>query len=120
MIKEDNVFRINSILRKKKNGKGTWESSIVGLMRETSTMYKKNIKVAIAHFPSNRDGPNTGVLYDITEQQFYADISNKYLDKFYYTTSKFTLDGDWEVGLAEIQYPYTWNIIRSGKKQDLH
>ena len=25
------------------------------------------------------------------------------------------LDGDWEVGLVEIQYPYTWNNIRSGK-----
>ena len=25
------------------------------------------------------------------------------------------LEGDWEVGLAEIQYPYTWNNIRSGK-----
>ena len=30
------------------------------------------------------------------------------------------LDGDREVGLAEIQYPYTGNNIRSGKKQDLH
>ena len=27
------------------------------------------------------------------------------------------LDGDWEVGLAEIQYPYTWNNIRSGKNK---
>ena len=25
------------------------------------------------------------------------------------------LDGDWEVELSEIQYPYTWNNIRSGK-----
>ena len=25
------------------------------------------------------------------------------------------LDGDWEVGLAEIQYPYTWDNIRSEK-----
>ena len=24
------------------------------------------------------------------------------------------LDGEWEVGLAEIQYPYTWNNIREG------
>ena len=27
------------------------------------------------------------------------------------------LDGDWEVGLAEIQYPYTWNDTRSGKNR---
>ena len=26
------------------------------------------------------------------------------------------LDGHWEVGLGEIQYAYTWNNIRSGKK----
>ena len=25
------------------------------------------------------------------------------------------LDGHWEVRLTEIQYPYTWNNIRSGK-----
>ena len=27
------------------------------------------------------------------------------------------LDEDWEVGLAEIQYLYTWNNIRSGKNK---
>ena len=27
------------------------------------------------------------------------------------------LDGDWEVGLAEIQYPYTWNNVRSGENK---
>ena len=110
MIKEDNIFRIESILREKKRGSDTnlLVSSVVGLMRKTSRTYKKNIKVAIGHFLSNRNGPKTGVLSDITKSQFYADIPFKYLDKFYYTTSKFTLlDGDWEVGLAEIQYPYT-------------
>ena len=25
------------------------------------------------------------------------------------------LDEDWEVGLAEIQHPYAWNNVRSGK-----
>ena len=27
------------------------------------------------------------------------------------------LDGDWEVGHAEIQYQYTWNNIKSGKNK---
>ena len=27
------------------------------------------------------------------------------------------LGGDWEVALTEIQYPYTWNNIRSGKNR---
>ena len=25
------------------------------------------------------------------------------------------LEGDWEVGLAETEHPYTWNSIRSGE-----
>ena len=25
------------------------------------------------------------------------------------------LDGEWEVGLAEIDYPHTWHNIREGK-----
>ena len=29
------------------------------------------------------------------------------------------LHGDWEVGLAEIQYPYTWNNIRSGRTRPI-
>ena len=67
---------LDSILRKQKRGrdmfllvkwKGYPESSVVGLMKKMLRTYEKNIKVAIGHFLSNRNGPNTGVLSDITK-----------------------------------------------------
>ena len=99
VIKEDNIFRIESILRKKKRGIDTfllvkWKGypeTFSSWVNETSISrtHKKNIKEVIGHFLSNRNGPNTGVLLDITKYQFYEDIPYKYLDKFYHTTSKF-------------------------------
>ena len=97
VIKEDNIFRIESILLKKKRGIDTflmvkWKGypeTFSSWVNETSRTHKKNIKEVTGHFLSNRNGPNTGVLLDITKYQFYEDIPYKYLDKFYYTTSKF-------------------------------
>ena len=87
-------------------------------MRKTSRTYKKSIRVAIGHFLSNRNGPI---------QAFYLTLPSNSSMQIYPTNTltNFTtqlpislfLDGDWEVGLAEIQYPYTWNNIGSGKNR---
>ena len=78
VTKEDNLFCIESILHKQKRGKDIfllikWKRvpgkvQWLGLkMRKTSRTYKKNTKVAIGHFLSNRNGLNTGVLSNITK-----------------------------------------------------
>ena len=74
MIKEDNIFRIESILRKKKRGGYTfllvkWKGYPYTEKFNSWVNEKdvKNLKVAIGHFLSNRNGQNTGVLSDITK-----------------------------------------------------
>ena len=59
------------------------------------------------------------------ESQFYVTLpSNSSMEYFLDNkTSNFVtklsrtlqLDGEWEVGLAEIDYPHTWYNIREGK-----
>ena len=58
------------------------------------------------------------------ESEFYVTLpSNSSMEYFPDKTSNFVtklsrtlqLDGEWEVGLAEIDYPHTWYNIREGK-----
>ena len=116
VIEEDNIFRMESILRKKKRGRDTfllvkWKGypEIVELMRKTSRTYRGNVKIVTGHFLSNRNEPNTGILSDITKQQFYADIPYKYLEKFHYTASKFTLS-QWRLGSRTCRHSISIDI----------
>ena len=46
-------------------------------------------------------------------QKFPSNILTNFTTKL---PNSIFLDGVWEVGLAEILYPYTWNKIRSGRQ----
>ena len=87
-------------------------------MRKTSRTYRKSIKVVM-------------VIFSATEMDqthaFYLTLPSNSSMQIYPTNTltNFTtqlpnslfLDRDWEVGLAEIQHPYTRNNIRSGKNR---
>ena len=47
-------------------------------------------------------------------QYFPDDKTSNFVTKFSRTLQ---LDGEWEVGIAEIDYPHTWYNIREGKSQ---
>ena len=51
------------------------------------------------------------------ESEFYVTLPNNSSMQYFpdNKTSNFVLDGEWEVGLAEIVYPHTWYNIREGK-----
>ena len=56
------------------------------------------------------------------ESEFYVTLPNKALCSIFLITrhrilllKTLQLDGEWEVGLAEIVYPHTWYNIREGK-----
>ena len=49
-----------------------------------------------------------------SSMQYFPD--NKTSDFVTKLSRTLQLDGEWEVGLAEIDYPHTWYNIREGKK----
>ena len=97
MIKEDNIFRIEGILHKKKRGRDKWKG------------YPEKFNSWVMVIFSAREMDQT--------RAFYLTIPSNSSMQLYPTNTltNFTteppnslfLDEDWEVGLAEIQYPYT-------------
>ena len=79
----------------------------------------QNIKFAIANFNYNEMDKTQAFYLTLpsnSSMQIYP--SNTVTNFITQLPNSFFLDGDWEVGLSDIQYPYTWNNnIRSGKSK---
>ena len=124
--KSDDIYKIEKILaEKKENDKVKVLVKWLGYNKKCNTWISKSELPKAINTPIANDDSISSKYYMKVESEFYVTLpSNSSMQCFPDNkTSNFVtklsrtpqLDGEWEVGLAEIVYPHTWYNIREGK-----
>ena len=120
--KSDDIYKIEKILaEKKENGKvkvlehdkkfNSWIPK--SELRKLQILLSQTITVSVEIIASKIESEFYVTLPRNSSMQYFPD--NKTSNFVTKLSRTLQLDGEWEVGLAEIDYPYTWYNIRKGK-----